>query len=118
MASKRSKPAECSLLFFGITSSVNSSDVRVFKIIFMRAISLQQFNVFTSNWVQRFLRGLGILACTLLLPQSKVHAIFCNLLKYKDIMCDSAHSSIFNKGTIMQPVLYTRLVVQWDGAGF
>ena len=65
MASKRSKPAECSLLLFAITSS----DVRVSKIIITQAISQQQFNVFTSNWVQRFLRGLGIFACTLLLRQ-------------------------------------------------
>ena len=35
MASKRSKPAECSLLLFAITSSVNSSDVRVSKIIYI-----------------------------------------------------------------------------------
>lgn len=42
MASKRSKPAECSLLLFAITSSVNSSDVRVSKYFYAGHFSTHQ----------------------------------------------------------------------------
>ena len=61
------------------------------KISSSQAISLQYLIVFTSNWVQRSLRGLGMFAYTALLkclPQSKLHTIFhhiflfCKLLKH------------------------------------
>ena len=91
-----------------------------------QAISPHCLNVFTSNLIQRFLRGLGIFLCTALLKISasiKTTHNFFVTSRYFSAICLSIKTflmlltvtSIFNKA---QPVLYTRVVVQWDGIGF
>ena len=63
-----------------------SEIANVFKYSSTLAISPQYLNVFTSNWVQKFLRGLGIFVDTALLKMSAlikklICTIFCKLLK-------------------------------------
>ena len=91
-----------------------------------QAISPQCLNVFTSNLVKRFLRGLGIFPCTALLKISAsirtTHNFLSFLATFLQIVEVLRHfvmlltaTLIFNKA---QPVLYTRVVAQWDGTGF
>ena len=99
---------------------------KVCKYSSTQAISPQCFNVFTSNLIWRFFRGLGIFPCTALLKISAsiktTHNFWSHLATFLQIVEVLRHfvmlltvTSIFNKA---QPVLYTRVVVQWDGTGF
>ena len=67
-------------------------------------------NVFPSNWVQRFLKGLSRFVCTAVLkylPKNPHISLY--------FLLNGAYS-YFNHSTKVEPVLYTRLVVRWDGA--
>ena len=78
-----------------------SSDVRVSnvrKYSSTQAISPQYLNVFTSNWVRKFLRGLGIFAHSFVINvclDQKIfvpfHYFFANCWSIKTL-CDAGHS--------------------------
>ena len=91
---------------------------KVCKFSSTQAISPQYLNVFTTNLIYK---GFGIFVCTAVLKNIrldlKLHTIYFVIFH-----CLSARrfvlltvTLIFNKA---QPVLYTRVVVQWDGTGF
>ena len=68
---------------------------KVCKFSSTQAISPQYLNVLTSNLVQRFVRGLGIFACTALLKISaspKNYTLFVTFLQIVKTFCDAAHS--------------------------
>ena len=93
-----------------------------------QAISPQCLNVFISNLVYRFLKGLGIFPCTtstsLKISASirTTHNFLSHLATFLEIVEVLRHSVMLLTATLIfnkaQPVLYTRVVAQWDGTGF
>ena len=100
-----------------VVEVVMSELPKVRKYSSMQAISPQCLNQIV---------GLGIFPCTALLKISGLikttHNFSSHLIGFLQIVEVLRHfvmlftvTSIFNKA---QPVLYTRVVVQWDGTGF